>query len=405
MNILSIASVLPIPNYIKENDVIFKYYDHYCQKTSDNIFFIRPIIYSNNLFAILSNKWSNYNKVNKLKKYEYNNFRVELLPYITKRTSNNIHAVMSNSLYSLNKSKLNKIVKKNNIDLTHAQYLFPDGLLALRLKQKNKINYVLTLRSETKYFDNFFSNYYSKKILEEALYITTLNYKTYLHLKKLGFSNVELIPHGVDTSFFRKIKQQSKEKVRILSIGNLIKLKNIDKVLCALAEPINNCIKYTIIGQGPEYKNLCQIVKEKKMENIVEFIPHIPNEKIVDEIVKHDIFVLPSFPETFGRVYFEAIAAGLPVICAKDSGVYGYFEDKKEILYVDPNNIEELKDSLNLLIKNFDIRKEMAKKAQKKVCNFTWSDIVKKFQQIYLKNIVVHKKLHDKKAEYNSIYN
>ena len=39
---------------------------------------------------------------------------------------------------------------------------------------------------------------------------------------------------------------------------------------------------------------------------------------------------MPSYVETFGRVYFEAMAMGIPIICAKNSGIYGYYKEMEE---------------------------------------------------------------------------
>ena len=38
---------------------------------------------------------------------------------------------------------------------------------------------------------------------------------------------------------------------------------------------------------------------------------------------------MPSFPETFGLVYVEAMSQGLPIIYTKGQGIDGYFEDGK----------------------------------------------------------------------------
>lgn len=45
--------------------------------------------------------------------------------------------------------------------------------------------------------------------------------------------------------------------------------------------------------------------------------------------------VLPSYPETFGLVYVEALAAGLPVIFARDAGIDGYIDDRRVARAVD----------------------------------------------------------------------
>ena len=65
-----------------------------------------------------------------------------------------------------------------------------------------------------------------------------------------------------------------------------------------------------------------------------------------NELLKHyrecDIFVMPSFTESFGMVYAEAMSQGLPVIYTKGEGIDGYFEPGEAGFAVDPGKPEEI---------------------------------------------------------------
>lgn len=60
--------------------------------------------------------------------------------------------------------------------------------------------------------------------------------------------------------------------------------------------------------------------------------------------------ILPSYPETFGLVYVEALSAGIPVVHAKSSGIDGYFADEDMALGVDHRSASEVAQAMERLI-------------------------------------------------------
>ncbi len=107
----------------------------------------------------------------------------------------------------------------------------------------------------------------------------------------------------------------------------------------------------------------------------VDFISRIPHEQIADEMYKHDIFIMPSYFETFGRVYFEVMAMGIPVICAKGSGIHGFFKEMEEGISVDHKDIKSMTDALEYLINNPGKRLKIGANGKKLVEKHTWENI------------------------------
>lgn len=114
------------------------------------------------------------------------------------------------------------------------------------------------------------------------------------------------------------------KKLNIVSVARLIKLKNIDKVLFALSKLDGNIEwNYIIIGDGPELKNLIKLSVELKLLDRVTFVGWKNSEEINKILMISNIFILPSFPETFGIAYLEAMAKGNIVIATKNTGIDG----------------------------------------------------------------------------------
>jgi glycosyltransferase involved in cell wall biosynthesis len=179
-------------------------------------------------------------------------------------------------------------------------------------------------------------------------------------------------------------RKNDHNEVRIITVARLVKLKNIDKVIHALSRLKQKYhFRYTIAGDGPEKNYLTNLVHHYDMQDIIQLTGKIPHQEIADILCEHDIFIMPSYFETFGRVYFEAMALGLPVICAKNSGIYGFFEEMKEGISVDHANIDDIAGKLELLISDRSLRHKIGNNGNELVKQYTWKNLAIKFNRIY----------------------
>ncbi len=384
MNILSIASVLPVPDIYQENDIIFTFYEHYIKSyKEDKVYFIRPSSFS--LFrGLLSKRWRERNKISRLKRYNYKTFEVNIFPYFSISRFVNLHALLSTSIFLFNRRKLKEIIIQENIQVIHAQFIFPDGLLAYYSYKKYKIPYILTIRSEQKYFFKKWSNPIAKKIITHANTVTTPSGPMYKLLKSNNLTSY-LIPHGLSDKFFvRKDIKEEENKVKLITIGQLIQRKMINNLIEAIAPLVEKYqLSLTIVGEGPEKKKLMNLIKALKVNDNIVFRGELPHNTIPAILKEHDIFILPSSSDTFGRVYFEAMAAGLPIILSKNTGVFGFIKENESALCINPYDIRDIREKVEFLILNRDIRKKLAKNGKKIVEKFKWNKICKEFHERY----------------------
>jgi glycosyltransferase involved in cell wall biosynthesis len=388
MNILSISRILPIPEDVKNNDFVFQTYINYKKLYKDDeIVIIRPQKLELNIFLHIKER-AKAKQFNKNRSKNLQGFQVEVFPFFSSWRFRNIHSILTHSIYYLNKKRISRLFSQYNFDIIHAQFIFPDGLLANFLHRKYNIPYVITTHNEKFYFDHLISGKIALRILRQASGVFPINHFNYLNYKKLGLNNIELIPLGFNDSFVKDQKPVHQGKVNILTVCELIELKNVDKVIRAFSQLVRkHYIHYTIIGQGSQKDYLKQLVASLEIGRSVTFIDRIPYEEIAEEMYHHDIFIMPSFFETFGRVYFEAMAMGIPIICAKNSGIFGIFKEMEEGISVDHTNIENIKSVLEYLIMNQDERLRIGLNGKKLVENYTWKNIARTLNKKY-KNIV-----------------
>jgi glycosyltransferase involved in cell wall biosynthesis len=88
-----------------------------------------------------------------------------------------------------------------------------------------------------------------------------------------------------------------------------------------------------------------------------------------------DLFALPSLRETYGTVYAEAMAAGLPVVGYRAGNLPYLAADGGEGLLADPGDIAGLAAALRRLIEDDGLRLRLATAARVRASTFpTWDD-------------------------------
>lgn len=180
-------------------------------------------------------------------------------------------------------------------------------------------------------------------------------------------------PSGIDTAIINQQKSVFSSPIKVLTCANLIKRKNVDKLILAVKDLKE--FELTIIGDGKEFDNLNKISKE------VNFTGHLPPEKVLEQMQNADIFVLPSVNETFGMVYLEAMASGCITVCTKNDGVDGIIKDGENGFLCDPTP-ESIKEVL-LKIKDYENIEKVRENSLLTVKEYTQQSCA----QRYLKNI------------------
>lgn len=177
---------------------------------------------------------------------------------------------------------------------------------------------------------------------------------------------------GIDEKIIFEKKFSQGAPLKVLTCANLIKRKNIDKLVVA----VNEDFELTVIGDGKEFKKL----KNTKRANL-KFLGRLSREKVLEQMQKSDIFVLPSVKETFGMVYLEAMASGCVVVCTKNDGIDGIIKDNENGFLCRPT-VDGIKETL-LKIKDNKNLDEIVKNSLSTVKEYTQEKSAKR----YLDNI------------------
>jgi glycosyltransferase involved in cell wall biosynthesis len=238
----------------------------------------------------------------------------------------NIHYQSNRDLlvYSLKAWKYSQaLLKTNKYDLCHAFFGIPCGYLAMKLKQKYGLPYVVSLRGSDVpfynkrfyWFDRLVFKKLSKKIWQNAKATITNS----LGLKNLALESapeqkIGIIYNGVEINEFKPFTGKSNnKKLTLVSTGRLIERKGYQYLIPALDDLD---VTLWLIGDGNFVSELKKIASDKD----VVFLGKKSHAEIIAYLQKADVFVLPSLNEGMSNSILEAMACGLPIITTDTGG-------------------------------------------------------------------------------------
>ena len=196
---------------------------------------------------------------------------------------------------------------------------------------------------------------------------------------------VSLIPNGVDTEYF---KPSGNKKPYILFVGRLTKRKGIDILVRAFAKIAGRFpeTKLIIVGDGEEKKNILNMAIRLNIYNRMLLLSNIPANILRRLYAESSIFVLPSRGEGLPLSLLEAMSSQCAVIATKVSGVTDVIDHMENGIIIELDNIEQLANTLTLLLSDQALLKKIARKAREKaVEEYSWDTIARKVIQVYKK--------------------
>ena len=292
--------------------------------------------------------------------------------------------------------KIFSIIKSERIDVIHSHSLIPDDLSAMFVQNRRII---ITEHSSRflRSVENWRNIRLNRLLLNHADHITGPSKELVDAFIKIGIKKekISFIPNGVDINKFNpsiqgiKIKNKHNLKMneKILLCPRRLVLKNgVKYLILSMPRIIAHFkhVKLLIVGDGPEYDNLKNVVKKLKIQRYVIFTLRIPYSMMPKYYAVADIVVLPSLKEATSIAGLEAMATGKPLIGTRVGGIPYLIENDKTGILVYPKNPREISEAVIKLLKDDSKRVSMGIKARIKAEHeFSWQIIARRFKKIY----------------------
>ena len=177
---------------------------------------------------------------------------------------------------------------------------------------------------------------------------------------------VETIPiGGIDLAQYSCPKRKKSPAVTVGTVGMLTKQKGFAYLIEAakLVSEKNANVKFSIVGDGPEFENLKNLIKKLQLEDTVDLLGL--RYDIPDLLSKWDIYVQPSMWEGLCITIVEAMACGLPVLASNVGGIPESVFDGQNGFLVPPKYPCELATRISYLIENPDLTIAMGDQSRK----------------------------------------
>jgi len=132
-----------------------------------------------------------------------------------------------------------------------------------------------------------------------------------------------IIPNPYRNEVFKRDDKVRRDQ-DLLFVGRLVPDKGVDLLLEAMNQLRKDNLrpKLTVIGKGPAEGALRGQVERLQLADQVEFIGPRTGQKLVEELNRHQVIVVPSrFEEPFGLVAIEGVACGCRAIVAACGGL------------------------------------------------------------------------------------
>ena len=167
-----------------------------------------------------------------------------------------------------------------------------------------------------------------------------------------------VVPNIVDTGLFTPAPAKAAgrgEPFHFVAAGHLIPVKGHDILLRALARTAGDgyACRLTVIGGGREEAALRALAQELGVDRQAEFRGAMTRPAMAELYRQADAFVLASRRETFGVVYIEAMAAGLPVIATACGGPEDFVREEDGFL-IPPEDPEALAGAMERMMRERD---------------------------------------------------
>jgi len=305
--------------------------------------------------------------------------------------------------FFFNLKALKKIINlKDKAEIIHLHFIGLNSLFLWIASRIKKIPLVATTHGIDVYPKNPFHNLLIKFYLSFPRKIMAVSKFTYdVAARNANRKKLVVVNNGVDLEKLKpkesrikfKRKHGLENKKILLSVGGLVERKGHRIIIEALSDVAKRIpdVLYLIIGRGSEEKSLKELVESLNLQKNVKFFGYVSDEEISNYFDACDVFVLMSKTiekdagvEGFGIAYIEASAMGKPVIGGKSGGTGDAIIDNVTGFRVEPEDKDELKKKLILLLTDAKLRKRMGEAGRKMVLGkFLWKHNVKETVKVY----------------------
>lgn len=286
------------------------------------------------------------------------------------------------------------IIHKNKVKPSFiiAHNLWSDGLIAWFYYKLTGTPFTVALRNtDINHFIPKLPHYrwLIRKVVSSSEQVVFIN-QVYARRLKVEYisicreiSEYSVIYNGIDEEWFKfnNFSDCKDRKEKVCYVGSFLKNKNLKNSVLALKKLRSNGIKVTYVAIGGSIEDFLKVTGLSSIPDWIEIVPRTNNLAIIcDKLRESRVFLMPSFKETFGLVYIEALSQGCCIVHTRKEGIEGVF-DEPFIKSVDPCSVDEIASKIELLLASYP-KGVSGKDVDRLIEMFSWGKIADQYLEI-----------------------
>ncbi|MEH6890684.1 N-acetyl-alpha-D-glucosaminyl L-malate synthase BshA [Bacillus sp. JJ864] len=294
-------------------------------------------------------------------------------------------------------SKMAEVAQREKLDILHVHYAIPHAICAYLAKQMigENVKIVTTLHGTdiTILGSDPSLNNLIRFGIEQSDVVTAVSHslieETYDLIRTQ--KEIQTVYNFIDERvyFQRDMSQlrkeygiQEDEKV-LIHISNFRKVKRVYDVVKSFALIVKQVkAKLLLVGDGPEFCTIVQLVKHLGIEDRVLFLGKQDN--VAELLAMSELMLLLSEKESFGLVLLEAMACGVPCIGTRTGGIPEVIQHGETGYICEVGDTEGVAQQALLLLQDDALHSKMAQRSMQVVNEqFSSEEIVSQYEAIY----------------------
>lgn len=243
-----------------------------------------------------------------------------------------------------------RIMRKRHVDVIHAHWLIPQGLIARMLHRSHRIPYVVTSHGGDLFgFRGRALNRLKQIVASSSAGMTVVSNAMREESIRLGLSPPQLsvLPMGVDLrKRFVPDPDCPRDEDSLLFVGRLVPKKGLCHLLDAMPAVLSSrpAVRLTIAGFGPEEESLRTQALQLGIEGSIHFKGAVTQPELPAIYRRASLFVAPFIRDASGNqeglpvVLMEAIGCGCPAVVGNVAGIRDLLGEHADAISVDPRD-------------------------------------------------------------------
>jgi glycosyltransferase involved in cell wall biosynthesis len=243
-----------------------------------------------------------------------------------------------------------RLLKRRQIDVIHAHWLLPQGLIARSLSRGMQVPYVVTSHGGDLFgLRGRLLTALKRRVASSAAAMTVVSSAMRAEAERLDLRPpvLQVLPMGVDLrERFVVDPDVPRASDSLLFVGRLVPKKGLRHLLDAMPAVLarRSCAVLDLAGFGPEEQALRAQAVRLGISGSVRFLGAMPQHELPALYRNASLFVAPFIRDESGNqeglpvVLMEAIGCGCPVIVGDVAGVQDLLGDASHELCVKPGD-------------------------------------------------------------------